>query len=546
MSSVINYKDNNNTWRGIPALRGPKGDKGDKGDPGSGGGTSDYTDLTNKPSINSVTLTGNKTASDLGLAKASDIPDVSGLASKSYVDNMALKTVNGESIKGSGNIEATVSDEVLGTKIDEYFTEHPIEGATTEYVDGKFDEQFGSFKYNYLDFANGDYSASNRSFATYSNGHFSVRVVTHTYDTTIKFPTFLLPKGNYVVKRFGSENLEHGTYIYVKNIANNSNVAYLRWKRDDASAMKLYNFELTEDTQVQIWLSNKNTFYSGEYQFDLLIANIDDDVIGFVATSDNYKLNAIAEQVDRKANASNILSGKKWAVCGDSFSYGSWGGISNQNSRIYLQERKYAGYNRVYGYVIGNRNDMDIVMLAQNGQTMATPSEGTFTNCFSNELYTTIPSDVDYITLYFGINDFHHKDASSGGDGEDNTGIIPIGNVDDNTVNTFCGAYNVVLDYLVENYPFAHIGIIVSNGITSTTDYRDKTIAIAKKHGIPYIDLNGDNHTPAMIRSCNSEIASSVKEVINAKFRCTESNTHPNPEAHEYESTFIENFLRSL
>lgn len=35
---------------------------------GGGGGTSDYTDLTNKPSINSVTLSGNKTAADLGLA----------------------------------------------------------------------------------------------------------------------------------------------------------------------------------------------------------------------------------------------------------------------------------------------------------------------------------------------------------------------------------------------------------------------------------------------------------------------------------------------
>ena len=34
---------------------------------GGGGGTSDYTDLTNKPSINGVTLSGNKTASDLGL-----------------------------------------------------------------------------------------------------------------------------------------------------------------------------------------------------------------------------------------------------------------------------------------------------------------------------------------------------------------------------------------------------------------------------------------------------------------------------------------------
>lgn len=35
-----------------------------------GGGTSDYTGLTNKPSINSVTLNGNKTAADLGLSAA--------------------------------------------------------------------------------------------------------------------------------------------------------------------------------------------------------------------------------------------------------------------------------------------------------------------------------------------------------------------------------------------------------------------------------------------------------------------------------------------
>ena len=34
---------------------------------GGGGGTSNYNDLTNKPSINSITLSGNKTSSDLGL-----------------------------------------------------------------------------------------------------------------------------------------------------------------------------------------------------------------------------------------------------------------------------------------------------------------------------------------------------------------------------------------------------------------------------------------------------------------------------------------------
>lgn len=42
---------------------------------GGSGGTSDYSELSNKPSINSVTLSGNKTAEDLGLASA-DIEDL--------------------------------------------------------------------------------------------------------------------------------------------------------------------------------------------------------------------------------------------------------------------------------------------------------------------------------------------------------------------------------------------------------------------------------------------------------------------------------------
>lgn len=43
------------------------------GSASGGGGTSDYADLTNKPSINSVTLSGNKTAADLSLASAADV-----------------------------------------------------------------------------------------------------------------------------------------------------------------------------------------------------------------------------------------------------------------------------------------------------------------------------------------------------------------------------------------------------------------------------------------------------------------------------------------
>ena len=40
---------------------------------GGGGGTSDYSQLTNKPSINGVTLTGNKTSADLNIGSVSVI-----------------------------------------------------------------------------------------------------------------------------------------------------------------------------------------------------------------------------------------------------------------------------------------------------------------------------------------------------------------------------------------------------------------------------------------------------------------------------------------
>lgn len=61
---------------------------------GGGGGTSDYLDLDNKPSINNVELTGNKTASDLGLAASTDIPVV------------PVQSVNGK----TGAVELTASD----------------------------------------------------------------------------------------------------------------------------------------------------------------------------------------------------------------------------------------------------------------------------------------------------------------------------------------------------------------------------------------------------------------------------------------------------
>ena len=73
------------------------------------GGTSDYNDLTNKPSINSITLSGNKTGSDLGLVNETDleefdinnvVPDQTGNSGKFLTTNGS--TVAWATVQGGG------------------------------------------------------------------------------------------------------------------------------------------------------------------------------------------------------------------------------------------------------------------------------------------------------------------------------------------------------------------------------------------------------------------------------------------------------------
>lgn len=73
------------------ALRNALMDMG-TGTGGGGGGTSDYDQLSNRPQINNVTLTGNKSASDLGLATTATATTLAaGLMSatdKSHLDDV--------------------------------------------------------------------------------------------------------------------------------------------------------------------------------------------------------------------------------------------------------------------------------------------------------------------------------------------------------------------------------------------------------------------------------------------------------------------------
>lgn len=240
------------------------------------------------------------------------------------------------------------------------------------------------------------------------------------------------------------------------------------------------------------------------------------------------------------------LFGKKWVVFGDSFTNGYWSAGRVQESGI------YKGCPNTYPYYIGNRTGITVLKYFEGGRTIGYPSDGTFNNSICNPnaeyYFQNIPEDVDYVTIYLGINDESHRNGVSP-DGETVQGMIPLGTINDTDTSTYLGAYNVVLTWLRENRPFAHVGVIITNGLSSK-EYVDGQIAVAKKYGYPYLNLNGDERTPALMRCVNDNLPTSVKQMIFDKQRGIKEDgsldSHPSDATHEYESHIIESFLKSL
>ena len=256
---------------------------------------------------------------------------------------------------------------------------------------------------------------------------------------------------------------------------------------------------------------------------------------------------AMVEDVENIAAISH-LTGKKWIHCGDSF--------SDYTNKTY-SEGVFSGKSESYPRLIAIREKMSLNQeFMLSGRTMAYPSDGTFTNSLTCPsavcYYQNIPADADYITIMLGINDLHHLNGSgTTPDGEDATGVITLGTIDSIDTSTYLGAYNVVLNWLRANRPFAHVGIIVTNGLGNSETargYKDGQIALAKKYGYPYLDLNGDQFTPAMNRFCNENMAASLYNLLDTLYAVDAAggNTHPNWQAHEYESVFIGEWLKRI
>lgn len=70
---------------------------------GGGGGTSDYSQLTNKPSINGVTLSGNKTSEDLGISNVLYIDVTSQITTGININNISGLLIVGEWYDSNNN-----------------------------------------------------------------------------------------------------------------------------------------------------------------------------------------------------------------------------------------------------------------------------------------------------------------------------------------------------------------------------------------------------------------------------------------------------------
>ena len=110
-------------WQAVEKLEGG-------GDTPSG--TSDYDDLSNKPQINGTTLSGNKTASDLGLATSTVVSEISALVEALDGDNEALQTA----VEGKADASDIPSTSDIENIVDGVLADLDVSdvGGSTKYI----------------------------------------------------------------------------------------------------------------------------------------------------------------------------------------------------------------------------------------------------------------------------------------------------------------------------------------------------------------------------------------------------------------------------
>lgn len=218
-----------------------------------------------------------------------------------------------------------------------------------------------------------------------------------------------------------------------------------------------------------------------------------------------------------------MLYGKTLVTVGDSITYGADMDPSGVDPAT--------GDLMTYGWQIANRNSMTFYNRGVSGSTLAA---GTNRNGFAepNGRYTQLPDSIDYLTIWFGWNDYACI--------TDN--LETVGTISSDDTNSYYGAWNTVLPYLIEKYPQCRIGLIVPFGANAAV--RQAVRDIAKKWGLSYFDNYTGNTELYYGKEDEAVLASGLISACRSKWQA--NGAHPNYAGHSRLATQIEAWLRTL
>jgi len=174
------------------------------------------------------------------------------------------------------------------------------------------------------------------------------------------------------------------------------------------------------------------------------------------------------------------LKGKKIAFLGDSITEGV--GVSSL-ARVYWNLVGQRTGAEVYGYGIGGTRITPNHLEGYNAYIDA--------NWFGTRVEKMIP-DADIVVVFGGTNDFGHGDA-------------PMGTVKDRTNDTFYGACHMLMQQLINRYPYAQLIVMTplhrigeemmpfnEAGIRRAgilKNYVDAIRDVAEFYSVPVVDL---------------------------------------------------------
>lgn len=356
---------------------------------------------------------------------------------------------------------------------------------------------------------------------------------------------------------------------------------------------------------------------SGANNFE---TSIYDDVL-LIDANPSIKASLISTEISKKANSTDVdsqikliketildcqrynrspLYDKVIATCGDSITEGNSASIIDSSDYIHPLN---GPEKKTWGYYLAKDTGCKWRNYGIGGTTLGDcTGHGGFswTDPFSkkNGRYTKLDDNLDYIVIWFGINDqdtgtpfsieswykttysetiyFTDKESLFGTsykdgtyntkeqydsamqqnisvEGKQITGIeywryVYAGNETDKTNETFFGAYNVILPYLIAKYPLAKIALVATH---RTNKYlRDVTKKAASKYGLPCLDIIDEKkqmwysyeENDTMINIDNNDML--LSKFRQSKF--TADNIHPNDAGYIFLSTIIRSFLESI